>query len=64
MSVYFFTPEDLYSIFGAAPREAERTGRFLTRQMAVDRRLLVNRKERKQMYRVWMQAKFEKAMAS
>jgi len=28
--------------------------------MAVDRRLLVNRKERKQMYRVWMQAKWLK----
>ena len=26
--------------------------------MAIDRRLLVNRKEKKRMYRVWMQAKF------
>lgn len=34
--------------------------RFETVQMAVDRRLLVNRKERKRMYRVWMQAKFRK----
>ncbi|EPQ26416.1 uncharacterized protein PFL1_06064 [Pseudozyma flocculosa PF-1] len=31
---------------------------FETVQMAIDRRLLVNRKERKRMYRVWMQAKF------
>ncbi|WFD24060.1 tRNA(Thr) (cytosine(32)-N(3))-methyltransferase [Malassezia equina] len=59
--VYFFTPEELYTIFDAAPHESDQIGRFLTRQMAVDRRLLVNRKERKQMYRVWMQAKFEKA---
>ncbi|WFD43698.1 tRNA(Thr) (cytosine(32)-N(3))-methyltransferase [Malassezia psittaci] len=34
--------------------------RFVTLQMAVDRRLLVNRKERKRMYRVWVQAKFRK----
>lgn len=31
---------------------------FETLQMAVDRRLIVNRKERKRMYRVWLQAKF------
>ncbi|WFD27951.1 tRNA(Thr) (cytosine(32)-N(3))-methyltransferase [Malassezia nana] len=59
--VYFFTSEELYHIFGAAPLGSEQTGRFVTRQMAVDRRLLLNRKERKQMYRVWMQAKFEKS---
>ncbi|SPO27927.1 probable ABP140 - actin filament-binding protein [Ustilago trichophora] len=32
---------------------------FVTNQMAIDRRLIVNRKERKQMYRVWLQAKFQ-----
>ncbi len=32
---------------------------FATTQMAIDRRLIVNRKERKQMYRVWLQAKFQ-----
>lgn len=32
---------------------------FATNQMAIDRRLIVNRKERKQMYRVWLQAKFQ-----
>lgn len=31
---------------------------FETLQMAIDRRLIVNRKERKRMYRVWLQAKF------
>ncbi|KAF6766925.1 Protein of unknown function DUF4202 [Kalmanozyma brasiliensis GHG001] len=32
---------------------------FATTQMAIDRRMIVNRKERKQMYRVWLQAKFQ-----
>lgn len=32
---------------------------FETLQMAIDRRLIVNRKERKRMYRVWLQAKFK-----
>lgn len=59
--VYFFTPDELMHIFGAAPRGQHTTERFSTQQMAIDRRLLVNRKERKQMYRVWMQAKFQKA---
>ena len=36
---------------------------FTTTQMAIDRRLIVNRKERKQMYRVWLQAKFQLASA-
>ncbi|PWZ01201.1 S-adenosyl-L-methionine-dependent methyltransferase [Testicularia cyperi] len=31
---------------------------FETLQMAIDRRLIVNRKERKRMYRVWLQSKF------
>ena len=59
--VYFFTPEELLHIFDAAPRGTHTHERFATQQMAIDRRLLVNRKERKQMYRVWMQAKFQKA---
>lgn len=68
--VYFFTADELYAIFRAEPR-AEPAPHpaphpdplpplFATRQMAVDRRLLVNRKERKQMHRAWLQAKFEK----
>ena len=59
--VYFFTPEELLHIFDAAPRGTHTHERFATQQMAIDRRLLVNQKERKQMYRVWMQAKFQKA---
>ena len=81
--VYFFDPHELYTIFGATPRDVQESvsveedggtvskttavppappsdARFSTLQMAVDRRLLVNRKERKRMYRVWMQAKFQK----
>lgn len=74
--MYFFTPEELLSIFSAtsapqaqtsaspdpaASSEAESASHaFKTLQMAVDRRMLVNRKENKQMYRRWMQAKFQK----
>lgn len=32
---------------------------FETLQLAVDRRMLLNRKERKQMFRNWLQAKFK-----
>ncbi|CAO1619531.1 unnamed protein product [Parajaminaea phylloscopi] len=39
---------------------ASTSARFETIQLAVDRRMLVNRKEQKQMYRCWMQAKFRK----
>lgn len=42
----------------SAENDAE-TYDFATTQMAIDRRLIVNRKERKQMYRVWLQAKFQ-----
>lgn len=34
--------------------------RFETVQMAVDRRMLLNRKEKKEMYRVWLQAKLRR----
>lgn len=37
-----------------------RSHSFETVQLAVDRRLLVNRKEQKKMYRVWMQLKLKK----
>ncbi|KAN0061901.1 hypothetical protein ACQY0O_005896 [Thecaphora frezii] len=40
------------------PKPSEVTKTFETLQMAIDRRLLVNRKEKKRMYRVWLQAKF------
>lgn len=87
--VYFFEPEELFTIFNAKPQSTttttiaddaevdvtqvderveakeenkegkERKYDFTTNQMAIDRRLIVNRKERKQMYRVWLQAKFQ-----
>ncbi|KAJ9474772.1 tRNA(Thr) (cytosine(32)-N(3))-methyltransferase [Pseudozyma hubeiensis] len=41
-------------------KEEDKTYDFSTTQMAIDRRLIVNRKERKQMYRVWLQAKFQR----
>ena len=52
------------SIFNVAPRGQHKQERFEAQQMAIDRRLLVNRKERKQMFRVWMQAKFLKTASS
>ncbi|CAO1630551.1 unnamed protein product [Sympodiomycopsis kandeliae] len=71
--VYFFTEEELVRIFNAAPptsssengesstgSQANDARLFETVQLAVDRRMLVNRKENKQMYRCWMQAKFVK----
>lgn len=61
--VYFFEPQELYTLFHAAPHaspEASPADWFATQQMAIDRRLLVNRKERKRMYRVWLQAKLLK----
>lgn len=58
--VYFFTPDELSSVFDVAPADATSPARFKALQMAVDRRLLVNRKERKRMYRIWLQAKLQK----
>ncbi|KAJ2484143.1 hypothetical protein EV174_002667 [Coemansia sp. RSA 2320] len=53
--VYFFTNDELSEIFGK---------RFLVEQNAIDRRLLVNRKLKKKMYRVWLQAKFRKPISA
>ena len=58
--VYFFTPDELSSVFDVAPADTTSPARFRALQMAVDRRLLVNRKERKRMYRIWLQAKLQK----
>lgn len=61
LAVYFFEKDELRSIFKAeelnAPAKSPET-RYELLQLADDRRLLVNRKERKRMYRVWLQAKF------
>jgi len=69
--VYFFEKEELESLFGlgnqAATAEdpaenlAERP-RFQIRNLAVDRRMLINRKRKLKMYRTWMQGHFVKAI--
>lgn len=48
--VYYFTEDELRQIFG---------GVFEERQIATDRRLLVNRKKQLKMYRIWLQAVFD-----
>ncbi|KAE8230271.1 hypothetical protein CF326_g4733 [Tilletia indica] len=73
--VYFFLPEQLVEIFNAGPpppsdsvkpegdavkATLEATHEYETVQLAVDRRLLVNRREQKRMYRNWVQAKFKR----
>ncbi|KAK9368315.1 S-adenosyl-L-methionine-dependent methyltransferase [Lipomyces kononenkoae] len=49
--VYFFTEEELRKIFGT---------KFSVDKMGTDRRLLVNRKRKLKMYRIWLQARFIK----
>lgn len=69
--VYFFEKAELLSIFKARPPEndpeeaascpaLEGPALYNTLQLAEDRRMLLNRKERKRMYRVWLQAKLVK----
>lgn len=48
--VYFFTEEELDQIFGQ---------RLIVNKIATDRRLMVNRKRRIKMFRIWLQASFE-----
>ncbi|KAG0172569.1 hypothetical protein DFQ28_010317 [Apophysomyces sp. BC1034] len=55
--VYFFTPEEIASMFSAS---GEAGPRFAIEQNAVDRRLIVNRSRKLKMYRVWLQGKFRK----
>lgn len=51
--VYFFTEEELRTIFCTE-------GPFSENTIATDRRLLVNRKKQLKMYRIWLQAVFQK----
>ncbi|UZJ54612.1 hypothetical protein CBS101457_003932 [Exobasidium rhododendri] len=68
--VYFFTPEDFLSLFNASSSSDSSSDTvtasgdlaqhdFETLQLAMDRRMLLNRKEKKQMFRNWLQAKFK-----
>lgn len=71
--VYFFERTELLRIFQAQPSEKDSTEDdtveypalpgpplYRTIQLAEDRRMLVNRRERKRMFRVWLQAKLVK----
>ncbi|KAK9465442.1 S-adenosyl-L-methionine-dependent methyltransferase [Lipomyces arxii] len=49
--VYFFTEDELRGIFGQ---------KFQIDRVGTDRRLLVNRKRKLKMYRIWLQARFIK----
>lgn len=48
--VYFFTEEELETIFGKALEPVK---------IATDRRLIVNRKRKLKMFRIWLQASFK-----
>lgn len=60
--VYFFTPEEIATMFSAETGESkeEKASLFKIEQNAVDRRLIVNRQRKLKMYRVWLQGKFRK----
>ncbi|ODQ67176.1 methyltransferase [Nadsonia fulvescens var. elongata DSM 6958] len=51
--VYFFTEEELHEIFG---------GKFDVLKVGTDRRLMVNRQRKIKMYRIWLQASFQKPL--
>ncbi|KAK9450469.1 S-adenosyl-L-methionine-dependent methyltransferase [Limtongia smithiae] len=52
--VYFFTEEELNTIFGK---------KFEVERIGTDRRLLVNRKRKLKMFRIWLQGKFIKPIS-
>ncbi|WWD07455.1 hypothetical protein V865_005555 [Kwoniella europaea PYCC6329] len=66
--VYFFEKEELEGMLVKPPtltptiegEAEERQKMFEVLQLGEDRRLIVNRKEKKQMYRIWLQVKAKK----
>ena len=63
--VYFFELDELREIWsGQLSNEQEKYPAFEIVDLAVDRRMLVNRQRKLKMYRCWMQGHFRKAAAS
>ncbi|KAJ1917095.1 hypothetical protein H4219_003397 [Mycoemilia scoparia] len=65
--VYFFTSQQIEDLFtgknsSSNTDDVEGVKKFQVLQNAIDRRLLVNRKQKVKMYRVWLQAKFRKPL--
>lgn len=60
--VYFFDEEELSNIWSgkAAPETEENVPEFEIENLAMDRRLLVNRAQKIKMYRCWLQGRFRK----
>ena len=63
--VYFFEADELRQIWAGTDGQEERdegAARFEIVDLAVDRRMLVNRQRKLKMYRCWMQGRFKKAV--
>ncbi|KAK0302929.1 hypothetical protein LTR73_009181 [Friedmanniomyces endolithicus] len=62
--VYFFEEKELRDVWsgnvGEAARDGKPTVAFEVRDLAVDRRMLVNKQRKLKMYRCWMQGRFRK----
>jgi tRNAThr (cytosine32-N3)-methyltransferase len=58
--VYFFEKDELAEMF--SPNHPDAPHRFETAHLGVDRRLLMNRKRKLKMYRIWMQGIFKKPL--
>lgn len=63
--VYFFERDELVRIWTGVEQDSEEpsTTGFEVINLAVDRRLLVNRAKELKMYRCWMQGRFKKLVA-
>lgn len=61
--VYFFDVDELRDIWSGAHDLSSQTTKLTIANLAVDRRMLVNRQRKIKMYRCWLQGHFEKARA-